>query len=292
MKDHVFITSNHHGFTLIEIAIVMVIIGLLTGAGMSLMGMLTKRKARNETVNYLKEVKGALISYATINGRLPWADTDGDGNENSGATSGDLPYSTLGVKPRDSYIRLLKYALNTTLGTDSGTSCSALRTGLSGNPLVVDADGASTAFSIAALIISAGPMDADSDGDVFDDITSGTYQGDNTDGNPNYIRHPPTDTFDDLVSYIGGNELYGEICEYLDLAVNNNSGSTVYVYNQIQGSDIGSIASPGTGSFKILSGTEIRLCPTPGGCLPSSTVSSTPPTPINLAGKGYTIDIP
>ena len=83
---------------------------------------------------------------------------------------------------------------------------------------MVDADGASTSFSIAAIIISAGPMDADSDGNVFDAITSGPYQGDNTDGNPNYIRHPPTDTFDDLVSYIGGNELYGEICEYLDLA--------------------------------------------------------------------------
>jgi prepilin-type N-terminal cleavage/methylation domain-containing protein len=285
-------TSNHHGFTLIEIAIVMVIIGLLTGAGMSLMSMLTKRKARNETVDYLKEVKGALISYANIKGRLPWADTDGDGNENSGATSGDLPYSTLGVRPKDSYIRTLTYALNTNLGTDRGITCGALRTGLSGNPLVVDADGASTSFSIAAIIISAGPMDADSDGNVFDDIISGPYQGDNTDGNPNYIRHPPTDTFDDLVLYIGGNELYGEICEYLDLAVNNNSGSTVYVYNQSQGSDIGSIGSPGTGSFNIISGTEIRICPTSGGCLPSSTVPSTPPTPITLAGKGCTITIP
>lgn len=290
MKNCILPTSNHHGFTLIEIAIVMVIIGLLTGAGMSLMSMLTKRKARNETVDYLKEVKGALISYANINGRLPWADTDGDGNENSGATSGDLPYSTLGARPKDSYIRLLTYALNTNLGTDRGTTCGALRASLSGNPLVVDADGASTSFSIAAIIISAGPMDADSDGNVFDDITSGPYQGDNTDGNPNYIRHPPTDTFDDLVSYIGGNELYGEICEYLDLAVNNNSGSTVYVYNQTQGSDIGSIGSPGTGSFNIISGTHIEIRTASGGG--GSIVTSIPPTPITLAGKGCTINIP
>jgi len=29
--------------------------------------------------------------------------------------------------------------------------------------------------------------------------------------------------FDDLVVYLGENELYGEICEYLSLAANSNS---------------------------------------------------------------------
>jgi prepilin-type N-terminal cleavage/methylation domain-containing protein len=42
--------GHEAGFTLIEIAIVMVIIGLLAGGGVSLMGMLSERKARNETV--------------------------------------------------------------------------------------------------------------------------------------------------------------------------------------------------------------------------------------------------
>ena len=60
--------ENHKGFTLIEIAIVMVIIGLLAGGGISLMGVLTKRKARNQSIDYLKQAKEALTSYANIHG--------------------------------------------------------------------------------------------------------------------------------------------------------------------------------------------------------------------------------
>ena len=209
-----------------EIAIVMVIIGLLTGAGISMMGMLTERKNRNETIDYLKQVKEALITYADINGRLPWADTDGDGAEDAANASGELPFLTLRVKPVDSNTRVVKYELNSNLGTDRETSCTALDTGLAGVPLVVDADGSTSSFPVAAIIVSAGPMDADGDGDVFDDIASGTHQGDNTNGAPNYIRHPPTDVFDDLVIYIGGYELYsGMECDELDLC--SNSGVTV-----------------------------------------------------------------
>ena len=64
-------------------------------------------------------------------------------------------------------------------------SCGALRAGLSGSPRVVDSDGSSSAFSVAAVLISAGPGDADGDGDVFDDISSGGFNGDNRDGTPN-----------------------------------------------------------------------------------------------------------
>jgi len=212
MKAPLLPSLNKHGFTLIEIAIVMVIIGLLAGGGVSIMGMLTQRKARNETIDYLKETKEALLTYVTINGKLPWADTDGDGNQNNNATSGTLPYLDLMVRPSDPYKRVLRYGINSNLGTDKPTTCSALKIGLSSGPRVVDGDGAATSFYIAAILISSGPMDLDSDGDVFDAITSGSYQGDNTDGTPNYIRHTPIDTFDDLVVYIGGNELYGNLC--------------------------------------------------------------------------------
>ena len=99
---------NSRGFTLIEIAIVMVIIGVLAGGGVSLMGMLTKRKARTETIEYLKQAQAALISFADINGRLPWADTSGDGAENAGSSSGNLPYQTLRLSPTDPYKRTLQ----------------------------------------------------------------------------------------------------------------------------------------------------------------------------------------
>lgn len=282
---------NEKGFTLVEIAIVMVIIGLLAGGGISLMRMLSERKARNETIDYLKEVDTAVVSFANINGRLPWADTDGDGNENTGAVSGDLPCLTLGLMPTDSHNRVLKYALNSNLATDRPTSCNALRAGLSGSPRVVDFDGPTASFSVATILISAGPMDADGDGNVFDDKTSGSHQGDNRDGIPNYLRHPPLqNTFDDLVAYIGGNRLYGEICGNPVLTVRNTSPSPVYVYDQPQGTDVGIVDTGDTNCYDIISGTRIELRSAAGGG--GAVVPSTPPTPIILAGSGRSITIP
>ena len=291
--------NNEKGFTLIEIAIVMVIIGLLAGGGVSLMGMLSERKMRNETAEYLNDAKNALINYAKIHGRLPWADNiNGDGWENNLLATGELPYLTLGMKPRDANSRFIKYALNNNIGTDRSTSCSTLRPGLpSGSiPSVVDSDGSAIAFPVAAVLISAGPKDADNDGNVFDDIT-GTPQGDNTNGNPNYIRHPPNDTFDDLVVYISGYSLYGEICgdggiysDRIIIPIKNRSSNDVYVYNTTESSDIAMIL-PGTSiTHEFFLGDTIELCLSPGGC--GTTVTSTPSTPRTIDESVIFVDIP
>lgn len=267
----------------------MVIIGLLAGGGVSLMRMLTERKARNEALAYLKETHTALLGFAERTGRLPYADSDGDGVENNGVYSGALPYRSLQVAPTDPYKRPLRYALNPNLGANRASACSALRAGLTGAPQIVDADGTPAAFSIAALLVSAGPMDADGDGNVFDDLAVGTHQGDNTDGTPNYLRHPPVAGFDDLLAYLGGNELYACLCEYLSLAVNNHSGSLVYVYDANQGSDLGSLAAGSSNVYSVLSGSRLELRSGSGGGTP---VASNPPTPIALAGRGVTITLP
>jgi prepilin-type N-terminal cleavage/methylation domain-containing protein len=282
--------ANAKGFTLLEIAIVMIIIGILAGGGVGLMRMLTERKARNATVEYLQQVRTALVSYAANNGRLPWADGDADGNENSGTTMGTLPYLTLQLAPADAYKRTLRYEINTNLATNRTATCNALRAGLSIRPLVMDADGAATAFSVAAVLVSAGPMDADSNGNVFDAITAGTYQGNNANGNPNYLRNPPVLTFDDLTAYIGGNELSAHVCKFLDVAVNNNSGATVYVYDVNQGSDIANLSNGSSGSYTIISGTRLEVRSASGGG--GSIVASTPSTPIILAGQDATLNLP
>jgi prepilin-type N-terminal cleavage/methylation domain-containing protein len=281
---------GQQGFTLIEIAVVMVIVGLLAGGGVSLMRSLTERKARNETMTYLKDVRLALISYAEKTGRLPWADSDSDGSENSGVAGGYLPYWTLQVPPKDAYSRTLRYAVNANLGNNRSSTCSALRTGLTGTPQVVDADGASVPLSTALVIVSAGPMDADGDGNVFDRLATGTHQGDNTDGTPNYLRHPPTTGFDDLALYITGNELYGFVCEFLSVAVNNHSGSTVYVHDANRGVDLGSLTGSASNVYEVVSGIRLELRSGPGGG--GAIVNSNPPTPIALAGRGLTITLP
>ncbi|MDA8138046.1 MAG: type II secretion system protein [Desulfobacteraceae bacterium] len=296
MKRSQSAIDNPKGFTLLEIAIVMVIIGILTGGGVSLMKILTERKMRNETVDYLAQVRGALVSYAINNGRLPWADGStagsGDGQEDNGVTNGFLPYLTLQAGPRDPYKHVLRYEVNANLTSNSrATTCTALKNGLNTRPLVVDGDGSGTAFNVAFVLVSAGPMDADSNGNVFDTYNSGTHRGNNANGNPNYLRYPPQQTFDDLTVYIGGNELFGQVCEYLKLAVNNTSGVRVYVRDVTRGADLGFLNANTSNSYDILSGSRIEVRTAANG-LGAIVSPSTPPTPVILAGRGATINIP
>ena len=281
--------AKRHGFTLIEMAIVMIIIGILSGGGAFVMGMLTERKARNESIDYLNQGREALLSFASTQGKLPSADTNQDGI-GDGATAGGFPYLDLKLRPTDLYKRVLRYELNPNLSTDLQTTCSALKTGLSGSPDVVDGDGSSTAFPVAAILVSSGPMDADGDGNILDRVTSGPHQGNNTTGAPNYIRFPPIETFDDLVLYIGEHELYSELCEYVTLAVINSSIATVYAYNHTLGSNLGTLIAGASGGYQVLSGTQVSVRDANNGG--GSPVVSSPDTPIFVAGRGYTIDVP
>jgi len=282
------------GFTLIEMAIVMVVIGLLAGGGTFVMGMLTERKARNESIDYLYQAKEALLSYASTQGTLPQAsaNTDGTVTDGDGQADGFFPYLDLKLKPTDFYKRVLKYEIDPNLDTDLATTCNALKAGLVGDPDVVDADGSVSAFPVAAVLVSSGPMDADGDGNIFDVVTSavGLHEGDNTDGDPNYLRYPPNDDFDDLVVYIGEHELYSVLCDYVTLAVNNScgAGTDAYAFDVTRGTLLGQVAPSNTDSWEILSGTKVEIRDGPGGG--ASVLASKPPTPLIVAGKDKDVE--
>lgn len=68
---------NNKGLTLVEIAIVMVIMGILVAIGAGMLGPLTKRAKQVETDTILNGAVDAVMAYATTNKKLPvW--TDGD----------------------------------------------------------------------------------------------------------------------------------------------------------------------------------------------------------------------
>ena len=67
-----FVKWNDKGFTLIELAIVMVIVGLLAGFGASMIVPLSVRAKRMETTEAVNAATEAVIGYAAAhNGRLP-----------------------------------------------------------------------------------------------------------------------------------------------------------------------------------------------------------------------------
>lgn len=108
------------GFTLVEIAIVVLVLGLLLA---SLLGPLSVRIEQQEirkTSDQMEEIKEALYGYAMANGALPCPDTstppDGLAEPSCPATpaacaDGILPWQTLGVERADGWGSLFRYCV-------------------------------------------------------------------------------------------------------------------------------------------------------------------------------------
>ena len=103
------------GYTLVELAIVLIIIGLLLGGLFVPLATQTDYKAFSETNTTLEEAKNSLLGYAIANGRLPCpATATSNGLETPVGTGvctakigtdfavGYLPAATLGISPIDS----------------------------------------------------------------------------------------------------------------------------------------------------------------------------------------------
>jgi prepilin-type N-terminal cleavage/methylation domain-containing protein len=64
-------TMDRNGFTLVELAIVLVIVGLLVGMSVGMLSPLTKRVKLQQTRDTVSEVYSAIIGYAEANKKLP-----------------------------------------------------------------------------------------------------------------------------------------------------------------------------------------------------------------------------
>ena len=117
------------GFTLLEIAIVLAILGLLLGALVSPLAMQLELRRIEETRRTLDRVEQALLGFAVSRGRLPCADVEGDGVENRdasggcapGALEGTLPWITLGISATDAWGRALRYRVSAEFTRSVGT---------------------------------------------------------------------------------------------------------------------------------------------------------------------------
>ncbi|MBI4686214.1 MAG: putative Ig domain-containing protein [Nitrospirae bacterium] len=87
--------SRSGGFSLVEIAIILVIVGLLAGMGAGLVGVLTKRAKLTETREIVKTAYESILGYAASNKKLP-ADLNALGIKTKDAYSGDLRYYRAG----------------------------------------------------------------------------------------------------------------------------------------------------------------------------------------------------
>lgn len=157
--------ARRHGFTLTEMAVVLVIVALLIG-GM-ILPLSTQQDLRNvaDTQKLLGDVSEALYGYAASHKAgdnkpyLPCPDTDGDGRENRTGNActgqeGTLPWADLGLGRQDAWNNPLRYRV--TAGFSNSANGFTL---LSNGDMRICQDAACTtviAAAVPAVILSRG----------------------------------------------------------------------------------------------------------------------------------------
>jgi len=111
-------TKHYKGFTLIEVALALALIGILVSGGVLLFGQQHQQDKKNQTYQQLADLRQLMLVFVQTNGYLPCPDTNGNGQENrktNGACTnrqGFLPAQTLGVKAKDAWGVPLYYRVN------------------------------------------------------------------------------------------------------------------------------------------------------------------------------------
>lgn len=193
--------NRFRAFTLIEMAIILVIIGLLIGATMPLLFQMTKHSHYRSTQKDLEGIGEALAGYVGIHWKLPPADTNGDGVGDANQTSGTLPYLDLGLGAVDSWRNRYNYDVNSRLITTTTKSalCTAISSIAAGEfPQLAFSSGGATSAQ-AFVVLSAGENSALNGG-------NSPFPGDRR-----YESYSPTDTFDDQVTALDPNALYSTL---------------------------------------------------------------------------------
>jgi prepilin-type N-terminal cleavage/methylation domain-containing protein len=234
------------GFSLVELSIVVLVIGIVLTMGIGAWTANLENQAHSATAQRQATIKEALTGYLRRNSRLPCPDTDftaPDGIENR-ATAGDpttactaafgvLPYVTLGLARdavRDGWGNFFSYHVsNTNISAASNGNWSAntdwtrtawFRPGNTGLITVNERSGATVtpvATGVVTLVVSHGRngLGAYTIGGTRNTLPAvGTDEENNTDGDTTYFRRELTaddaatgGPFDDQVLFLSANDL-------------------------------------------------------------------------------------
>jgi|CXWL01.1.fsa_nt_gi prepilin-type N-terminal cleavage/methylation domain-containing protein len=195
------------GFSLVEMAIVLTIVGVLLAGLLPTLSSQVDQQRRNETQKYMSEVRDALLGYAVAKGYLPCPDTNGDGLENRPCKASDtqqfgtLPYQDLGVANKDAYGNALVYGVTKAFADTAPTF--NLTTPSVMDVCVTTACVFSTklANNVVAVIASSGVRATSADE---------TENLNNT--NNNFVSHDLVQNgYDDLVIWLSPNTLFNRM---------------------------------------------------------------------------------
>lgn len=242
--------QQQQGFTLIELAIVLVIIGVLVGSFLGTLAMRIDTTRRAETKADLEVIKSALLGYMYSSGGpfLPCPCTtncesgvvnagqenrEADGTCSADATDGYLgylPWGTLGLKSADAWNTLYDYWVDPDFsdnGSGTGSVFDLSDTG-SGQIRTRSPDGTATplvASNVVVIVFTHGKNTYGGlsvDGEARSTIPAvNVDEADNADTNSEFVSRTPTEAgvttaggeFDDIVIWISDYELKARLVE-------------------------------------------------------------------------------
>ncbi len=231
--------KKHHiqGFTLIELAMVIFILGLLLSSFLAPLAARVEQQERNNTQFQLDEIIEILYGYVLQNNYLPCPVTGNDGIEDTIAAGGggltcanevgNLPWVTLGVKGTDDWLNIFTYRVDDTFADRNNAATDGTPYAL-GPPVVqancqnisatlnvsfslcsdgeiivlntADAGGANLALNIPAIVVSHGKNWSTNPPPSADEIEN--TNGDLTFISGDFSANAATGGFDDMVIWI------------------------------------------------------------------------------------------
>lgn len=219
---------SRQGFTLVEMAIVLVIVGLLVGLGSSMIGPLTNMAKLRETREIIDSDMTSVIGWAASNNRLPDV----------------AAFQASTKRTTDSWTRPLIYLYDNNLNTPAtkDTICGRRSTQISLQTM----DPAATINNVAFVIISQGEDPSTAAPGLFTTldgaaVTTATSASLTTPPNPRAIVVPAGT--DDIVRWVTLDELRSKMgCQGAQLKILNNElpyGSVASAYTTVITADGG-----------------------------------------------------
>jgi prepilin-type N-terminal cleavage/methylation domain-containing protein len=217
--------SDARGFTLLEMAIVLVIVGFLLSGMLGGMSALQAVQREEGTRRQLDEMRNALITFATINRRLPCpaapatAETvPGAGLERAptaagctGGAAGAFPWATLGLQQTDAWGRRFSYRVTPAFAR----LAPAINMGSVGDNTVQNLAAVSLASQVPAVIVSHGQDGAGSRNRLgaLTGAGSNAAQQENSDADTIFVSDIASGGFDDLTVWLPLTTLLGRMIE-------------------------------------------------------------------------------
>jgi prepilin-type N-terminal cleavage/methylation domain-containing protein len=202
--------ASSRGFSLIELSIVLVIVGLVIAGMLVPLSAQIDQKNYNDTQKAMVELRDGLIGYASSNGYLPCPDISGDGVEDRNASSGDcladpaegnLPWADLGMGKQDAWGQKYQYRVNNAFA--NSTTRFTLAT--SPSMTITDTSGVTLALRVPAVIVSKGKAGAG----------VGVNEQENSDKDDNFVSDVPSavagNEFDDIVLWVPSTLLFNRM---------------------------------------------------------------------------------